>query len=161
MLYRCGGALRDGADERPPLDGIRMDGWLMRPPEPEERAVDPLEDLPDVFDWLVEVVEDSGSMTRDGGPVRTVTAPSFDTCFATLRRSPTLPRVTPNPAESRVMVMRRGGAVCNPVTGPRPTLTTVAVRFGGATGARKRFGGFTTRGIEYQLFQPPGCQNHP
>ena len=134
----------------------------MRPPELDGRAVDPL-DLPDVFVCVVDVVvvDDSGSMTRDGGPVRTVTAPSLATRLATLRRSPTLPLVTPNPAESRVMVMRRGGAVCNPVTGPRPTLTTVVVRFGGATGARKRLGGFTTRGIEYQLFHKPGCQNHP
>ena len=106
-------------------------------------------------------VADSGSITRAGGTVFIVTAPSFATRFDTLRKSLTLPRVTPNPAESRVIVMRRGTAFVTPVTGPRPTLTTVLVRLGGAEGGWKRFGGFTTLGTEYQLFQPPGCQNHP
>src|SRR4030095_10018375 len=104
---------------------------------------------------------EAGMVVRGGGDVFTVTAPSFATRFETLPRLFTLPRATPNPAESRVIVIRRRTAVEVPVTGPRPTLTTALVRLGGAWGARKRFGGFTTCGTEYQLFHPPGCQNHP
>jgi hypothetical protein len=114
--------------------------------------------VPVVVDVLV--LADGATMTASG-LVRTVTAPSFETRLATLFKSFTLPRVRPKPAESRLIVKRRGGMLVAPVTGPRPTLTTVAVRFGGGCGGRNRFGGLTTRGTVYQLFQPPGCHTQP
>lgn len=130
-------------------------------PEPE-RAVEPDEVVVRVVPVVVDVlVLADGATITTSGLVRTVTAPSFDTRFATLFRSLTLPRVTPKPAESRLIVSRRGGMLVVPVTGPRPTLTTVAVRFGGGCGGRNRFGGLTTRGTVYQLFHPPGCHTQP
>ena len=123
------------------------------------REVEPVAVREGPVDGPVVAVE--GATATGAGRVLTVTAPSFETRFATLRRSFTLPRERPNPAESRLIVTRRGGMLVVPVTGPRPTLTTVVVRFGGGCGVRTRLGGFTTRGAVYQLFHPPGCQNQP
>jgi hypothetical protein len=95
----------------------------------------------------------------DGGDVRvdrsvlTTTGRSFllDS-RATRSKLRTDPRGTPSPAESRLIVSRLGAPTGGFAARPRPTMTVCRDRTGGC-GITVRRGGFTTRGMAYQLFQ--------
>ena len=133
-----------------------MGGALVRPPDGVEGAVVAVR--PEVVPVVLVVTD--GLETRADGFVFTVAAPLLCTSRETFAGFLMLPRVIPIPADPLSIVTRRGGTELT--TGPRPTATTLLVRFGGGVTRAKRFGGFTTRGTVYQpAFHGPGCQNHP
>ena len=117
-----------------------------------ETCRDPLDRDPSPPDE--RTLDDGGTgATGTEGSVLTTTGRSLLVdSRATRSRLRTDPRGTPRPAESRLIVSRLGTPAGGFTESPCPTMTVDRDRTGGC-GTTVRRGGFTIRGMAYQLFQ--------